>query len=43
MFLAQAADRLYSETCPVIPSKDLQKKHRPEEYDERHFTTSFYR
>jgi hypothetical protein len=25
MFLAQAVDRLYSETCPGIPSKDLQK------------------
>jgi hypothetical protein len=25
MFLAPAADRLYSETCPGIPSKDLQK------------------
>jgi len=25
MFLAPAADRLYPETCPEIPSKDLQK------------------
>jgi hypothetical protein len=25
MFLAEAADRLYSETCPEIPFMELQK------------------